>query len=110
MHKILRVNATPESYQDYCDKHISYSEGVQIGSKDARELWLENKTPSRMADGFLIPHEGLMIEKNCYDNDSNKDSESFELIEKSNPNEDFVKKYIEGVKEQINKYYDNLMK
>ena len=110
MFKIIRIHATPESYQDYCDKHTSYLEGVQIGSKDARELWLENKTPSRMADGFLIPQEDLMIEKNCYDNDSNKDSESFELIEKSNPDEDFLKKYIEGVKEQINKYYDDAMK
>lgn len=108
MHYLLDINSSPEKYESFCSQHKSYEEGVHKGAEEAYGAWVENKTPTKMADGFLIPHSNLIVDKNCYENIVNKDNESFELIENASEEEDIFKIHMNKIKQETIDYYDNL--
>lgn len=111
---ILECNESEEKYNYTIENYPNYKTGIQIGAEDAQLAFIQGGTPYKLSDGFLIPHEENLISKGCYNEDIvvvNKDTESFHLInDPKTIDEDIFKNYQKKTIQEINDYYDDLMK
>lgn len=114
MAHILECNESEEKYNYIIENYPNYKEGIQIGAEEAQLAFIQGGTPYKLGEGLLLPREEIFIEKGCYNEDIvvvNKDKESFELINDPNTlGEDIFKNYQKKTIQEINDYYDDLMK